>query len=310
VFEISIALVLGLVQGITEFLPISSTAHLYLTSVLFRKSDIGISISNVIQFGTFLSILIYFKNDIVIYISRLKNVIFNVQLRKEFLVNCLNWLKEKRIDNLNFKTDSEIMGIAVATLPIIITALLFRSLIEKSDIVRNPTSISIFLILGGILILSAETYYNFVNKKIDNKNDIVSLRQSIIVGIFQSLAIFPGISRSGACISGSLFAGGKRENAVKFAFLLSIPALGLASIYDIIKWLESEVATNKIPIFPSSESNYKQISVFSVLLSTFFAFIVGYVVLNWLLSYLKRHDAKLFVIYRVILSLAILYFLS
>jgi undecaprenyl-diphosphatase len=209
--EIIKAIVLGIVQGITEFLPISSTAHLRIVPALFGWEDPGAAYSAVIQIGTMLAVIIYFINDLIrIY----KKVITNL-FKKKFIT-----------DN-----DSKLgWYIIIGTIPIIIFGLLLEKLIENEF--RSLYVISFSLIFFAIILAIAE--------KLSKKNlDLsgITLPKALLVGVAQAFALVPGASRSGVTITGGLFVGLNRETAARFSFLLSVPAVLLSGLYEFYKIL-------------------------------------------------------------------------
>jgi undecaprenyl-diphosphatase len=205
------AIVLGIVQGLTEFLPISSTAHLKIVPSLFGWEDPGAAFSAVIQIGTMLAVIIYFLKDLVrIY----KKVITNL-FEKKFITDIdskLGWY------------------IIIGTIPIIIFGLALEKLIENEF--RSLYVISFSLIFFAIILALAE---KFSKKNLDMSE--LSLPKALIVGIAQAFALIPGASRSGVTITGGLFAGLNRETAARFSFLLSVPAVLLSGVYEFYKIL-------------------------------------------------------------------------
>ncbi|MEJ5306414.1 MAG: undecaprenyl-diphosphate phosphatase [Ignavibacteria bacterium] len=205
------AIVLGIVQGLTEFLPISSTAHLRIVPSLFGWEDPGAAFSAVIQIGTMLAVIIYFLKDLIrIY----KKVITNL-FEKKFITDIdskLGWY------------------IIIGTIPIIIFGLALEKLIENEF--RSLYVISFSLIFFAIILALAE---KFSKKNLDMSE--LTLPKALIVGIAQAFALIPGASRSGVTITGGLFAGLNRETAARFSFLLSVPAVLLSGVYEFYKIL-------------------------------------------------------------------------
>lgn len=308
--EIILSILLGIVQGITEFLPISSTAHLRLISELLVQKDIGLSVSNIIQFGTLIAIVQYFWSD-------LKNLFFHIiatitsnKRLNEFWKNIMKWLK----GDTNFEAESTnfndilLAQITLATIPIIIFALVMRDTIEllREDI----HNIAYFLLAGGVLIVISE----IVHKKKQNKPKPMQMTpwEVLLIGLFQCLAVFPGISRSGSALAGGLFLGRDRQKSVRFSFLLSIPTLLLAGIYDLFKTFK-EILANNISILPSQSSwqlDTISPSVLSIVIAFLLAYLVGLACLRWLLKYLATNDSRLFIIYRLMLASSIIFFVA
>ena len=303
--EILISILLGIVQGVTEFLPISSTAHLLLFSKYLTRGGISLAASNVIQFGTFIAIIQYFYEDIKVLAKHIIFRIKNFKTSNDLIVNIKNWIKDpNQIFDIKAKNDILISQLLVATLPIIISALLFRKTLEIMR--ENLFYVAIFLTLGGILIVYAELMHI---KKINNKKSrMMSLKETLMVGLFQSLAVFPGISRSGSALAGGLFLGRNRTESVRFSFLLSLPALGLASFYDLVKVIY-DFRNGSVPLLPDVAgwtSSNLNISILSIFIAFIAAYFVGLSTLKFLLKYLSNNDSKVFVAYRIILVLFII----
>jgi undecaprenyl-diphosphatase len=207
------AIVLGLVQGLTEFLPISSTAHLRIAPELFGWKDPGAAYSAVIQLGTVAAVLIYFRKDIV----SLTAAFFRGLARREpfgTLESRLAWF------------------VLVGTLPVGICGLLFKKLIENQF--RSLYIISGSLIVLAVILFLAERFAS-------HKRTLEDMRwkDGIIIGLWQALALIPGSSRSGTTLTGGLSLGFKREDAARYSFLLSIPATTLAGIFELKHLLEA-----------------------------------------------------------------------
>lgn len=207
--EIIKAIILGIVQGLTEFLPISSTAHIRIVPALFGWEDPGAAYTAVIQIGTMLAVIIYFLKDL-----------FNIY--KSVL---LNLFKGKLITDDNSKLGWYII---IGTIPIGIAGLLLENLIENEF--RSLYVIIFSLVFFAFLLAIAE---KTSKKKLDMSN--ITLGKAIFVGIAQVFALVPGASRSGVTITGGLFAGLNREAAARFSFLLSVLAVFLSGVYEFYK---------------------------------------------------------------------------
>lgn len=266
--EIIKAVVLGIIQGLTEFIPISSTAHLRIIPALLGWKDIGAAYTAVIQIGTLIATLIYFKKDIIELLNGFNEAIKN----KDFLSN-----SESRIFIL----------IIIGTVPISVCGLLFKRFIEGEA--RGLYVISGALILLAIVLFIAEK----VSSKKKNFSEII-VKDGIIIGCAQALALIPGSSRSGVTITAGLFRGLKRDVAARYSFLLSIPAVGLSGLYELYKERQLLLHEN----FPS------------LLIATVVSGVVGYLSIAFLLSYLKTRSNMIFIIYRIILGIIILILLS
>ncbi|MBN2570873.1 MAG: undecaprenyl-diphosphatase UppP [Ignavibacteriales bacterium] len=267
------AIFLGIVQGLTEFLPISSTGHLTLSGKLMNL----ISTNNpehwtafiaVIQLGTLLAIVIYFWKDL---------------WRIFFSFISENFKNRKRFSNQNL--DSQ-MGwyIIIGSIPVIVVGLLFKDTIEGA-LTKNLYVIAGSLITLGIILAIAEKIGKF-NKEMKD----IKWYHSIIVGIGQTLALIPGSSRSGTTITAGLFIGLNRETAARFSFLLSVPAIlgsGLFEFYQALEYIDKS-----------------QLLMMGV--STIFAAISGYLTIEFLLRFLRKHSTFIFVYYRIIIGGVIL----
>jgi len=203
------AIVLGTIQGLTEFIPISSTAHLRIIPALLGWKDIGAAYTAVIQIGTLIATLIYFKKDIF----SLSNGFIQAFKKKDFLSNY-----ESRIFIL----------IIIGTIPISVCGLLFKRFIEGEA--RGLYVISAALILLAIVLYIAEK----VSSKRKDLSEI-TFKDGIVIGCAQALALIPGSSRSGVTITAGLFRGLKRDVAARYSFLLSIPAIALSGLYELYK---------------------------------------------------------------------------
>jgi undecaprenyl-diphosphatase len=207
--EIIKAIVLGTIQGLTEFIPISSTAHLRIIPALLGWKDIGAAYTAVIQIGTLIATLIYFRKDIF----SLSEGFIQAFKKKDFLSNY-----ESRIFIL----------IIIGTIPISVCGLLFKRFIEGEA--RGLYVISAALILLAVVLYIAEK----VSSKKKELSEI-TFKDGIVIGCAQALALIPGSSRSGVTITAGLFRGLKRDVAARYSFLLSIPAIALSGLYELYK---------------------------------------------------------------------------
>ena len=310
--ELALAIFLGLVQGITEFLPISSTAHLRLASEFLVGKDIGLSASNIIQAGTLVAIIQYFWSDLKSLYYHIVKVLTNKLELAQCWHNICSWWQGKT----DFQDESEadldilIAQVVLATLPIVAFALLMRQPVEWLR--ENILYIALFLVAGGILITLSE----LVHKARLSLPKTVKMApwEVLVIGCCQCLSVFPGISRSGATLSGALFLGRERQTSVRFSFLLSIPALGLAGIYDLVKVVKEFLTSKQIFLWPNAQTwslDYIHLSLVSLIVGFVVAYFVGLLCLRWLLKYLATNNAWVFVIYRLILAsviVAMVYF--
>jgi undecaprenyl-diphosphatase len=207
------AIVLGLVQGLTEFLPISSTAHLRIVPELLGWADPGAAYSAVIQLGTVAAVLIYFRGDILL----LGRAFFQGLLRRQPFAT----------------TESRLAWfVLVGTLPIGLCGLAFKKAIETS--LR-----SLYVISGSLIVLAIILF--LVERRASHQRTLADMRwrDGIIVGLWQALALIPGSSRSGTTLTGALSLGLRREDAARYSFLLSIPATTLAGVFELKHLLEA-----------------------------------------------------------------------
>jgi len=267
------AIILGIIQGLTEFLPISSTAHLRIIPALLGWDDPGAAFTAVIQFGTLVAVLLYFMKDIVAIIGAMLS---GISRGKPFETHNaqLGWL------------------IALGTIPVVIFGVLFKKSIETSW--RSLYIIAASMILLALVLMLAEIINNRrMGRGVPLKNmERLSWKDAIWVGIAQSVALIPGSSRSGTTITGGLLVGMTRETAARFSFLLSLPSVFAAGVFELVKQRHALLST--------------QAGILDLILSTVISGIVGYASIAFLLNYLKKHSTYLFIIYRVVLGCILL----
>jgi undecaprenyl-diphosphatase len=261
------AIVLGIVQGLTEFLPISSTGHLRIVPAFVGWDDPGSAFTAVIQLGTTVAVLIYFREDL----WRIARA----------------WLGSLRQPTSQARSLDAHLGwyIVIGTIPIGIFGLIFKHQIEHGA--RSLYLIGAALILFGGVMLLAERMAT-QRRGIDS----MTPRDGLWVGVAQALALVPGVSRSGATISAGLFLGLDREAAARYSFLLSTPAIVLSALFEL-----KGVA---------SGDSHTDASAAELVVATLFAFVVGYWSIRFLLRYLARHSLRVFVAYRVALGVLVL----
>lgn len=271
------AIILGIIQGLTEFLPISSTAHLRIIPALLGWGDPGAAFTAVIQFGTLVAVLLYFYKEIIsITSATVKGVLSGKLLHNRD--SQLGWM------------------IAAGTIPIVFFGLLLKHEIETSFR-------SLYIISASLIILALVLFYaEWLTKRRAAKgiplkalNDI-GWKEAILVGIAQAVALVPGSSRSGTTITGGLLVGLNRETAARFSFLLSLPSVFAAGVLELVKERE---------LLLSSE-----IGAVNLIVATVVSGIVGYASIAFLLNYLKKHSTYLFIVYRIIIGFVLLYLLS
>ena len=279
-FEIIKAIIFGIVQGVTEWLPISSTGHLILVEQFLKFNEVSPNFWNVfevvIQFGSILAVvLLYFKKIWPFTTDKEKGI------KQSGLFSYLN----KDIMNLWGK-------ILVACIPAAIIGLLFDEVFEK--LFYNPFCIAIALIVFGIAFIIIENRKQSKRNKKDS-TDKITYKDALIIGCFQLLAaIFPGTSRSGSTIIGSLLLGLSRPNAAEFTFYLAIPTMFGASLLKLVKYGLGFTGTELIIL----------------LVGMIISFVVSILVIKFLMNYIKKHDFKAFGYYRIILGIIVLIYFA
>jgi len=246
-FEI---LILSIVQGITEFLPVSSSSHLIIISEYIKFDNKGLTLDVSLHLGSFLAVVIYFFKDIVNFINN-----------KDLLLK-----------------------IIVSSFPVMIIGFI---LVETNFIetLRNIEIIGWTTLIFGILLYVSDKYD--LTKNIDNN---FNYKSALLIGLFQVLALVPGVSRSGITITAARLLNFKRYDAAKISFLLSIPTLGAVSLFGLKN------------IVVSQDLNFSILNLISII----FSFIFSFITIKFFLKYIKRFSLNLFVIYRVILGIILL----
>jgi undecaprenyl-diphosphatase len=255
------AALLGLAQGLTEFIPVSSTAHLRVIPALFGIPDPGAAYTAVIQLGTLLAVLVYFAKDLWSLPGALLRDPSSPEGR-------LPWL------------------LAAGTVPIVIAGLLLKKQIETD--LRSLYVIAFALIVVGIAMAVIDRIAS--GREETRPLSSITLFDAMLVGLAQSLALVPGVSRSGATICMTLLLGFSRSDAARFSFLLSIPAIAGAGIFEAREAFRV-LGRDAIP---------------ALAVGTTTAFISGYLSIAWLLKWLGSHDLIGFAIYRIVAGLALL----
>ena len=263
------AIILGIVQGLTEFLPISSSAHLVITPYLLGwkfDPDINFIFDVLVQMGTLVAVIAYFWDDLV-------------GIARDFLV-CL-WQRQP------FKLPRARLGwyIIIATLPAVVFALTVKDLVEEAF--NSPIATALFLLLTALLLVIAEKL-----GKRTKSLEAMRWLDSLVIGLFQALSLFPGVSRSGSTITGGMVQGLDRPSAARFSFLISIPAMAGAGAVVIKDLLEKPNFSTQIPALAAGFIT---------------AAIVGYLSIRWLLGYLTRRSLLIFAIYCVAACAVVLF---
>ena len=259
-WEVLQAIVLGTIQGLTEFLPISSSAHLRIYPELFGWGDPGAAFTAVIQIGTELAVLIYFRRDIWRIASMWVRSLVKPELRGHLDAR-MGWF------------------IIVGSLPIVVLGVLLKDVIERDF--RNLWIIATMLIVMGI-VLGVADRFGSTDKQIKQ----LTLRDAALLGGAQALALVPGVSRSGATLSMGRALGYDREAATRYAFLLAIPAVVGAGLFELKE-------------IPGGDNPY---GWGPTIVATVVSFVVGYAAIAWLLRYVTTRSYTPFVLYRVALG--------
>jgi undecaprenyl-diphosphatase len=263
------AIVLAVVQGLTEFLPISSTAHLRIVPALVGWSDPGAAFSAVIQIGTLAAVLTYFWRDVV----RIIGAMFADARRGKLATThdaALGWM------------------IAVGTLPIVVCGLVFKDAIETT--LRSLYVVSAALVVLAVLLAAVELVVRrrIAAGDVGREVEELTWRDAIVVGLAQATALIPGTSRSGSTIFGGLCCGLSREGAARYSFLLSIPSIAAAGLYQLVHARAELLAS--------------QSQVVNLVAALVVSAVVGYATIPWLLGFLRTHSTFVFIAYRLVLA--------
>ncbi|MBE2189175.1 MAG: undecaprenyl-diphosphatase UppP [Candidatus Kapabacteria bacterium] len=266
------AIILGIIQGLTEFIPISSTAHLTIAGHLMGLIDPDspekwTAFIAIIQLGTLVAVLFYFRTDLYripkSFLS--ENLVKRTPYKEQSYESRMGWL------------------IIIGTIPIVMVGLILKDFIEGS-FTKELNVIAGSLIGLAVILAAAEK----LSKRTKDMKAI-AIKDSIIIGIAQCIALIPGSSRSGTTITAGLFMGLNRETAARFSFLLSIPAIlasGLLSVYQALVYIDGSDAINLI-------------------VATVFSGISGYYAIDFLINFLKKHSTFVFIYYRIALGIII-----
>ncbi|TDD80240.1 undecaprenyl-diphosphate phosphatase [Saccharopolyspora karakumensis] len=260
------AMVLAVVQGLTEFLPISSSGHLSIVSKLFFGEDAGASFTAVTQIGTELAVVIYFIGDIVRLVAVWFRGLFSAQVRATQDYK-LAWY------------------VIVGSLPIGVLGFFFQDYIRST--LRSLWITAATLVIFGVLMGLAERYGKQLREQAR-----LRLSDGVLMGFAQAMALIPGVSRSGGTITAGLALGLTRATAVRFSFLLAIPAVFAAGLSEVSHVFE-----------PSPYG--LQPSAAQMIVATVVAGVIGYAVIAWLLRFVQKHSVYLFVWYRIALGAAV-----
>ncbi len=259
------AVFLGIVEGLTEFIPVSSTAHLLISSYLIDFQTIKNNLFEiVIQFGAILAICIIYRQKIFAVITNLKE-----KNQQKFLLN-----------------------LTLAFLPAAIIGVLLHGFIKR--FLFSNLVIAISLIVGGIIMILVDRKPQL--KKISQAKEVENIKpiSAFYIGLFQCLAMIPGVSRSGSTIIGGLLLGLNRKVATEFSFFLAIPTIAAASFYDLLK-NASELSNSNIEL---------------ILVGLLSALVSAILVIKWFINFVSKNNFVPFGVYRILLGTAILFFIS
>jgi undecaprenyl-diphosphatase len=262
------ALVMGLVQGLTEFIPVSSSGHLVLVPWLFGWKDPfvdSVAFTVVLHMGTLLALLVYFWRDWV-----------------KLIPAGLATIRDR-----SFKGDPDrkmAFLLVVATIPAVLVGPVFESKFE--ELVREPARIALMLCIGAAILWLADRWGSK-----EREMDSISFREAFGIGVAQTIALVPGISRSGISISAGLFMGLNREAAARFSFLMATPVIGGAGLWEARKFLTHEAG-------PNPELNV-------ILIGFVAAAVSGLLAIRFLLAFLRRQSVNAFVVYRVVAAVVV-----
>jgi undecaprenyl-diphosphatase len=253
------SIILGIIQGLTEFVPISSSGHLVIIRKLFNWSDQGLAFDTVLHLGTLLAVIIYFAKD-------WKKIISETVTKKSKLF----WY------------------IIIVTIPASLAGLFLEDVID--EIFREILWVATFFIITGLIFIAVEKYtsYRLVEKKTLTK---INWKDSLIIGLFQIISLFPGISRSGATISAGMFRRLKRQEAARFSFLMAtliILGAGLLGIYQLV---QNEKLNGELP---------------DLILGFISSALVGYFAIKYLMRYLKYGKLNIFAYYLIGIGIILL----
>ena len=262
------ALVLGIVQGLTEFLPISSTAHLRVVPALLGWADPGVSVTAAIQLGSVAAVVAYFRQDLTQVLRGISRAVRYGQWREP----------EARLG----------VAMVIGTLPILVLGLgikVFWHAGYASSPLRSVPSIAIVSIVMALFLALAER----MGPRLKQLEGVTG-RDGFVVGLAQALAVIPGVSRSGSTLTASLFDGWKRADAARFSFLLGIPAISIAGLVELKSALSLSSGAGPLPLV---------VGILS-------AAVVSWLAIDWLLRFLQRNSTWIFVGYRLVFGAGLL----
>ncbi|MBX3074902.1 undecaprenyl-diphosphate phosphatase [Candidatus Obscuribacterales bacterium] len=262
------AVVLGTVQGLTEFLPISSSAHLRVVPAALGWHDPGAAYSAVLQLGSVLAVITYFFKQLV-----------------EIATGSIKAVKDKDFESVDFKIAA---GIIIGTIPICVIGLAIKKLLESPDSpIRSLMVVGVVSIIMGLMLLVAEKFGS--QKKVLNE---MGIKEGLLVGLGQALALIPGCSRSGSTLTVAMLLGLNRADAARFSFLLGIPAIVLSGLLELKELIEI---------------GFQQSDVVNLACGLLVSWLVSWASIAWLIRFLQKHSTWGFVVYRVLFGSYVIY---
>ena len=260
-------LILGVVQGLTEFLPISSTAHLKVVPVLLGWGDPGVAVTAVIQLGSILAVVAFFRDDL-----------------RQVLIGMGLGLRQRRWDDPQARLG---LSIVLGTIPILVAGLAIKLYVPDFDRspLRSLTSIALVSIVMALLLALAER----IGRRRRQLQQVM-VRDGVWVGLAQALALIPGVSRSGSTLTAALFDGWQRADAARYSFLLGIPAITLAGLVELKDAFSQPIAGGVLPLLVGIASSA----------------VVSWLAIAWLLRFLQHHSTWWFVGYRLFFGVGLL----
>ena len=271
------AIILGLVQGLAEFIPISSTAHLRIIPAFMQLQDPGAAYSAVLQLGTLMSLIVYFRKDLGEFIVATYRSILPEEGKPLDFAQFRDWSLDARMPYY----------LIIGTIPVSVFGLALK------DFIVGPFR-SLYVIAGSLILLALFLWWADRSGKKERGVSSITMMDALWIGMAQSLALVPGASRSGTTLMMGLFLGLSRQGSMRFSFLLSIPAIALSGVYELIKDFD-ELQT---------------LGLEGLLLGTVVAGLSGYIAVAGLLRFLRSHTTFIFVAYRILLGILILVLLG
>lgn len=275
------AVVLGVIQGLTEFLPISSTAHLLAARQAMGHPHPEDAFTTVVQLGTLVAVFVYFRADIAHMLRALWG----------------DW----RVKRFGSSLDSRLAWLIVlGTIPVVVIGLAFKRRIK--DTFYDLPTMGVVAILFALLMLAAEVWHR-IRKQDYHRSDVaeerIDWKIALWIGLWQTLALMPGASRSGTTLTAALFAGMNRSAGARFSFLLSLPSIlgaGLKDLYDEYKLLKDPTREERPSLFASPDE------LTALAVGTAVSAVVGYFAIAWLLNYLRKSGTGVFAAYRLLVG--------